>query len=384
MRTYADKTQVKKSPAVSTAIAQKRIGGSAVFQFVNNRPEVIEQSKLQATVNDSPMVKQWSSLQELANFRSNDKGAAQIRTAPSELDATREGQNIQLVTRAFEPAIKPMNRRINVGQTVQRMKLPQKDHKKIVGQIKDRIGEDYEDEEIAGCIDWVENKEQLNLFTANTEAFEIYLSIKGTHTAKALRAIAAADDKMLDEAKGILSAAEGNRSSAAAEASAKPAKPSKAERREAGEVAKAQAAEKDAAAKKAAEKDAAKQERTANMTAYDKIFGSLTDPIALAAWNLARGQYITSGSFGQTQLTLGGLPKNNGALTAALNNWRSIAGKVGAVNGSITGISTFKEPQNKADKGGGAVGSTLETREVQANFILYFGTAYINVHVNQA
>lgn len=66
MHTQVDKTGENKSQAVANAVFQKQGDGESTFQFVDNRPEVGAQRKLQGIVNNSSQSKQISQLQVMA------------------------------------------------------------------------------------------------------------------------------------------------------------------------------------------------------------------------------------------------------------------------------------------------------------------------------
>jgi len=51
MNTYSDKTQDEKSQSVTNAASQKQSSSTSTFQFVDNRPEVVAQRKLQEIAN---------------------------------------------------------------------------------------------------------------------------------------------------------------------------------------------------------------------------------------------------------------------------------------------------------------------------------------------
>jgi hypothetical protein len=51
MNTHADRTQENKSQSVANAVSQKKSSGESTFQFVDNRPEVVTQRKLQEVAN---------------------------------------------------------------------------------------------------------------------------------------------------------------------------------------------------------------------------------------------------------------------------------------------------------------------------------------------
>ena len=67
MYEQAKKTTVNKNQSVANALSQKQSNGDSTFQFVDNRPEVIAQSKLQETANNSPRVKQVAQLKAMAD-----------------------------------------------------------------------------------------------------------------------------------------------------------------------------------------------------------------------------------------------------------------------------------------------------------------------------
>jgi len=67
MNTYADKTQENKSQSAANTVYQKKSGGEATFQFVDNRPEAIAQRKLQEMANNNPQAKKAAQLQTMAD-----------------------------------------------------------------------------------------------------------------------------------------------------------------------------------------------------------------------------------------------------------------------------------------------------------------------------
>ena len=81
MNTHADKTQKNKSQSVANETSQKQSGGESTFQFVDNRPEVIAQKKLQVTqlmalqdmANNSPQVEKAAQLQAMADNHSSQQ-----------------------------------------------------------------------------------------------------------------------------------------------------------------------------------------------------------------------------------------------------------------------------------------------------------------------
>lgn len=73
MNTHAEKTQENKSQSITNELARKRGGGESTFQFVDSRPQVVAQKKLQEMANNSPQAKQASQLQAIANNHSSQQ-----------------------------------------------------------------------------------------------------------------------------------------------------------------------------------------------------------------------------------------------------------------------------------------------------------------------
>jgi len=67
MNTHVDKSQEHKNQSMTNAVSQKQNNSESTFQFVDNRPEVIAQAKLQKMANNSPETKQVAQLQTMAN-----------------------------------------------------------------------------------------------------------------------------------------------------------------------------------------------------------------------------------------------------------------------------------------------------------------------------
>ncbi|WP_395303777.1 hypothetical protein [Enterobacter sp. ECC-019] len=70
MNTHAGKKQENKSQSATNAVFQKQRGGESIFQFVDNRPEVIAQRKMQEMVSNSPSAKQAAQLRPMVDNRS--------------------------------------------------------------------------------------------------------------------------------------------------------------------------------------------------------------------------------------------------------------------------------------------------------------------------
>jgi hypothetical protein len=107
----------------------------------------------------------------------------------------------------------------------------------------------------------------------------------------------------------------------------------------------------------------------------------MSNAVAQQAWQTALDRYTGSGTgnYGMAPA------QTNTDLVAALANWRTYESAITALGDLITGISKFPQPQDKAAHGKGNVGNTLDTREVQANFIVYLaGGGNVNVHVDQS
>lgn len=67
MNTHADKSRENKSHSVTNVVSQKQSRSESAFQFVDNRPEGIAQSKLQEMANNSPQAKKAAQLQAMAD-----------------------------------------------------------------------------------------------------------------------------------------------------------------------------------------------------------------------------------------------------------------------------------------------------------------------------
>lgn len=67
MNTHADKTQKNKSQSAAHEVSKKQSIGGSTFQFVDNRPEIVAQRKLQEMTNISPQAKQAAQLQVMAD-----------------------------------------------------------------------------------------------------------------------------------------------------------------------------------------------------------------------------------------------------------------------------------------------------------------------------
>lgn len=72
MNTHADKTQENKSPSkaigsVENVVSQLHNSGERALQFIDNRPEVITQRKLQLLANNNPQAKRVAQFQAMAN-----------------------------------------------------------------------------------------------------------------------------------------------------------------------------------------------------------------------------------------------------------------------------------------------------------------------------
>lgn len=71
MHSPADKTQENKSQSVANGETQMQDSGAATFQFIDNRPEVVAQRKLQEVANNGTLAKRAAQLQSSANQRSS-------------------------------------------------------------------------------------------------------------------------------------------------------------------------------------------------------------------------------------------------------------------------------------------------------------------------
>ena len=80
MNTHADKTQENKSQTVAAETSQMQSGGESTFQFVDNRPEVVAQRRLQEMANNSQQVSQLRAVQEMAYNSPQANQAAQLQS----------------------------------------------------------------------------------------------------------------------------------------------------------------------------------------------------------------------------------------------------------------------------------------------------------------
>jgi hypothetical protein len=79
MNTHADKTQENKSQSITSDTSQKQGSDKATFQFVDNRPEVVAQRKLQEMANNSQQVSQLKVFQDMANNSPQAKQTNQLQ-----------------------------------------------------------------------------------------------------------------------------------------------------------------------------------------------------------------------------------------------------------------------------------------------------------------
>ncbi|HEY1063338.1 MAG TPA: hypothetical protein VGE44_16695 [Daejeonella sp.] len=103
MNTHADKTRENKSQSVSNGLTQKEGGSESSFQFADNRPEAIEQRKMQELANASSQVSQLRAFQEMANNSPQLKQANQqpIQRVKNNTDQQESDNNSQ---QAKDPA----------------------------------------------------------------------------------------------------------------------------------------------------------------------------------------------------------------------------------------------------------------------------------------
>lgn len=79
MNTHIDKNQENKSQSVANEHSQKQGSSESTFQFVDNRPEAVEQRKLQEMANNSPQVMQLKAFQDMANNSPQARQIAQMQ-----------------------------------------------------------------------------------------------------------------------------------------------------------------------------------------------------------------------------------------------------------------------------------------------------------------
>jgi hypothetical protein len=237
---------------------------------------------------------------------------------------------------------------------------------------------DIEDSEIAAFGVWCEgNKSAMATFSANEAAWSAYEKISRTlKSFSAFKAYAAIGGNNPDVDTALAYIRKG-----AAPAKQEKTKEQRTEenriKREAEEAQRLIDEENARNAQLAQEALQRRQTRATAMQPYQTI--TMSDAIANAAWQVAINSYIDAGTgnYGMANSYA------NNLLVAALGSWRGYRNQIVNLGGVITGISTFTEPQDKAEEGKSNVGATLATRTVQANFILYIGQSNVNVHIDQ-
>lgn len=90
MNIHADKMQENKSHSVANALSKKQSDGVSTFQFVDNRPEVVDQRKLQEMANNSLSVTQLRTFQDMANNSPQAKQAVQLRAIANNRSAQQQ------------------------------------------------------------------------------------------------------------------------------------------------------------------------------------------------------------------------------------------------------------------------------------------------------
>ncbi len=87
MNTPAEKTQENKNQSVANRVFQMQSGSESTFQFVDDRPEIVNRRKLKEIANNSPQVKQLRAFQEMANNSPQAKQAAQLEAMAGNFSA---------------------------------------------------------------------------------------------------------------------------------------------------------------------------------------------------------------------------------------------------------------------------------------------------------
>ena len=93
MNTHAEKNQENKSQSVASQLFQKRSASAPTFQFVGVHPETIAQRKLQEIADNSPQVKQLRAFQEMANYKTQVRQAAQVKVYSNNTDTVVQREN---------------------------------------------------------------------------------------------------------------------------------------------------------------------------------------------------------------------------------------------------------------------------------------------------
>lgn len=86
MNTLAEKKSENKHQSVANSLQKTRINNEMDFRYVDHRPEVITQRKLQETVNNSPRVRQLKNFQKMATDSSKVANQGDYKTIQREIN----------------------------------------------------------------------------------------------------------------------------------------------------------------------------------------------------------------------------------------------------------------------------------------------------------
>lgn len=122
-------------------------------------------------------------------------------------------------------------------------------------------------------------------------------------------------------------------------------------------------------------KDAAKRRKELFTGQYHDISGSTTNADANSIFDECFNVAVSGEN---PNISCGSLKRTK--VQAARRGWSEL-GEAAGTDGRIHGFHSYG-PTDKAAQGKGNVGDTLDTRTVQANFLVYFGGKKINAHVD--
>ena len=113
MNTHVDKTQVNKSQPVVNAVSQMQRSSESTFQFVDNRPEIIAQRKLNEMANNSPQTMKAAQLQAISDNSSKSiiqkQGIEEEELLQAKFEPLQMMEEEELLQGKFEPKQKKEN-----------------------------------------------------------------------------------------------------------------------------------------------------------------------------------------------------------------------------------------------------------------------------------
>ncbi|MDG1434819.1 MAG: hypothetical protein P8Q41_12450 [Saprospiraceae bacterium] len=112
MNTFVGRKEENKNQSVANEVSQKRRKGETTYQFVDNRPEVVSQRKLQEMTNNSQQVSQLKSFQVMANNSPKAKQTVQLQSKADnqpnkQQNPIQKKENNTLIYNSVEQSIQP-------------------------------------------------------------------------------------------------------------------------------------------------------------------------------------------------------------------------------------------------------------------------------------